>query len=221
MPSRLVLIHTIPSLINTFTQLAAEALSDARLYHVLDEPLLERVRQHGRMTDEDIAALQAHVNMAHDIGADAVLVTCSTLSPGVGRLQATIPVVKIDAAMIAQAVARGTRIGIIATAQSTLEPTRSMLTAEAERQGTPVEIKLVLVEGALDALRRSDGTTHDQLLQQAIRELSPQVDVIVLAQASMARVLNSLPEDERTTPILTSPQTAMARVRDVLTNPPR
>lgn len=216
LPARLVLIHTIPALVNTFTRLAAEALPDARIFHVLDEPILERVRQRGRMTEDDIAALQAYVNRAQDIGADAVLVTCSTLSPGLDHVQANIPVIKIDAAMIANAVSAGTRIGVIATNPTTLEPTRTMLTAEAERQGKTVEIELVFVEGALDALRRGDGAAHDQLVQQAIRELSPQVEVIVLAQASMARALDSLPERERSTPILTSPQTAMIQVRDAL-----
>lgn len=218
MTQRLVLIHTVPPLIGTFTKLVPEVLPEARIYHVLDEPLLERVRQHKRMTEEDVAALQAHVNMAADIGADAVLVTCSTLSPGLDRVRATIPIIKIDAAMIAQAVRQGTRIGVLATARSTLEPTRSMLVAEAERQGRRIETDLILVKGALDALLRGDGTTHDQLLRQAIQELTPRVDVIVLAQASMARVVDSIPEQERATPILTSPHTALAQVCRVLEN---
>jgi chorismate-pyruvate lyase len=63
---------------------------------------------------------------------------------------------------------------------------------------------------------QGDGATHDQLVKQAIVELSAQVEVIVLAQASMARVLSVIAEAERTVPILTSPHTALERVRQIL-----
>jgi hypothetical protein len=41
-------------------------------------------------------------------------------------------------------------------------------------------------------------------------------DVIVLAQASMARVADQIPASDRSVPILSSPRLGMERVRDVL-----
>jgi hypothetical protein len=47
-------------------------------------------------------------------------------------------------------------------------------------------------------------------------ELAQRVDVVVLAQASMARVLEAMPEAERTVPILSSPHLALAQVGQLL-----
>jgi hypothetical protein len=42
------------------------------------------------------------------------------------------------------------------------------------------------------------------------------VDVIVLAQASMARVVRTIPAEKRNAPILSSPELAMARAKQVM-----
>ena len=46
--------------------------------------------------------------------------------------------------------------------------------------------------------------------------LMARVDVVVLAQASMARVLEGLPESERRVPVLSSPMLAMERLWSLL-----
>ena len=43
-------------------------------------------------------------------------------------------------------------------------------------------------------------------MREGLKALMDQVDVIVLAQASMARVVDTLSEDEKKVPILSSPQ---------------
>lgn len=215
---RLVLIHTVSPLLDVFNKLSAELLPGVQLMHVLDEPLLVRVRQRGRLAPEDSARLQTHVAIAEGTGADAVLVTCSTVSPCVDDVRpgANIPVMKIDEAMIAEAVAKGAKIGVVATNVTTLEPTRQLLQAQAEVADKQVEIELVLVENALPALLSGDGATHDNLVKEAVLELADRVDVLVLAQASMARVLDVIPEAERPVPILSSPHLALERVRELL-----
>jgi hypothetical protein len=50
----------------------------------------------------------------------------------------------------------------------------------------------------------------------ALRELSKEVDVILLAQASMARVVEQLSEEHKSTPILASPEIAMSYLSEVL-----
>jgi hypothetical protein len=56
---------------------------------------------------------------------------------------------------------------------------------------------------------------HDELVGRALTDLSTQVDVIVLAQASMARVVESLPAEVRRIPILASPPLAVEHVAQV------
>ncbi len=213
MTDRIVLVHTVKPLIEVFDRLGEELIPGAEILHVLDEPLLAQVRQHGKLTQEDIGGLQSHVRVAERIAAHGVLVTCSTLSPAVDFIRASIPVLKIDEAMLKQAVAFGRRIVVVATAQSTLEPTKTRLTAEASRIGNGIELQMVLVDQAFEALMHGDAAAHDRLVKEAILQWMSQVDVIVLAQASMARVCDVIPESERRVPILTSPHTAMQEIR--------
>ncbi len=216
--NKFVLVHTVPQLIGVFDELCAKLLPSFRTMHVLDEPLLERVRQRGELTLEDAKQLQKNAEIAEDIGARAMLVTCSTISPCVDpiRTSVKIPIIKIDEAMITKAVEEGTQIGVIATNPTTLNPTREMLQAEATKANRKIETQLVFVEHAFEALMRQDVQTHDCLVKNAVLELGTQVDRIVLAQASTARVLNIFPEEERLVPILTSPLLALGQVQQIL-----
>lgn len=198
--------------------LGAELLPDVRLLHILDEPLLERVRQRGQLAPEDGRRIAEHTAIAKEVGAAAVLVTCSTISPCVdeARRLASIPVVKIDDAMIAQAVATGNRIAVVATNRTTLEPTRQALEAEAARTGRSVQVALTLVEGAIDALMAGDGATHDGLIRTAVLKVAGQAQVVVLAQASMARALDVIPTEDCPVPVLSSPHLALQEVERIL-----
>ena len=214
----LVLVHTVPPLVGSFAEWCAELLPGVRVLHALDEPMLDRIKQRGSLAPEDDERLAEHIAVAEAIGAGAVLVTCSTVSLCVdaiaGRFR--IPVLKIDEAMAKKAVRTGRRITVLATAPTTLEPSRVLLEAEAGGAGTTVEIALRLVENALPALLAGDGVTHDRLLEQAVREEAERSDVVVLAQASMARVLKAMADRPAPVPVLASPILALGEIRRIL-----
>ncbi len=214
MAGLLVLIHTVPPLIGVFDRLTAQILPGVQAKHILDEPLLETIRLRGRVTDEDGERLLSHARQAELIGAQAVLVTCSTTSPLVDQIQArvSIPVFKIDQAMIERAVQLGPRIGVIATNRTTLDPTRQMLLAQAAKTGKHIEYEERYVEDALDALLNGQAELHDRLVRQAIAQVRPTVDVVVLAQASMARALENGAVPGEGTPVLSSPSLALEQI---------
>ncbi|MGD0863829.1 MAG: aspartate/glutamate racemase family protein [Candidatus Limnocylindrales bacterium] len=218
MPQLLVLIHTVPPLVGEFTELCQEVLPGVRLLHVLDEPLLERIRQHGSATPEDDERLADHVRIAEAVGASAVLVTCSTVSFCVDaiRHRFRVPITKIDDAMAAKAVRLGTRISIVATNPTTFEASRRLIEDEAHRIGNPVHIRLRPVAGALEARLRGDDAVHDRLVECAVRGEANEADVVVLAQASMARVLDAMAGAPVPVPVLASPRLALAEVRRAL-----
>jgi len=220
MTHTLVLVHTIPHLVGAFTGWCADLLPGVRVLHVLDEPMLDRIgrRSGGRTTSEDDEHLAGHVAVAQAIGADVVLVTCSTVSLCVDaiRHRFTIPVLKIDEEMAAEAVRTGPRIAVVATAPTTLEPSRALLSAEADRVGRPVEIRVRLVEDALAALLAGDAATHDSLVAGAAREEAGRSDVVVLAQATMARALAVLSHRPPAVPVLASPPLALGKVQRIL-----
>src|SRR6476646_9716690 len=113
-------------------------------------------------------------------------------------------VLRADEPMAEQAVRTGPRIGVIATLPSTLEPTAALIQSRAAAANKTIELTTQVVAGAFDAVISSDGATHDQLVAAALRDMAKKTNVIVLAQASMARVVESLTPHEKPVPILSS-----------------
>ena len=73
----------------------------------------------------------------------------------------------------------------------------------------------LLAARAYDKLIAGDRAGHDRELAAALAGLAETVDVVVLAQASMARVVETLPEEQRRK-ILSSPRLGMQQVQQVL-----
>jgi Asp/Glu/hydantoin racemase len=131
------------------------------------------------------------------------------------------PVLRVDRPMAEQALATGSRIGVLATLSTTLKPTADLVRTVAAERGTPVEIAEHLCEGAFEAVMTGDAATHDRIVGDGLMKAMRGVDAIVLAQASMARVLTTLPAGAVTVPVFSSPELGVARARDVLASLPR
>lgn len=215
---RLALIHTVAGLVPRFRELAAELMPDVETFDIVDETLLRDATREGRVSLDTARRLFAHLAAAERHGADAILVTCSSVGNVVdaARPFAGIPLLRVDQAMAEQAVERGTRIGVLATLRSTLGPTAALIRRTADEAGREVEVRDRLCDGAFEALSAGDTDRHDESVREGLRELIGWANVIVLAQASMARVIDSLTDDERRTPILSSPRLGMERMLDIL-----
>lgn len=118
--------------------------------------------------------------------------------------------------MADKAVQTGKRIGVIATLSTTLEPTSDLVRRRAIAAGKEIELKSVLCEGAFDALMSGNAATHDKKVGDALKQLLNEVDVIILAQASMARVVDTLTDAEKKVPILASPPIAIQHLATLL-----
>lgn len=214
----LVLIHTVAPLIDEFAELCRDVLPGVQTFHILDEPLLERIRLRGGDGPEDERRLASHIELAESIGGDAVLVTCSTTSllADVVRAAFAIPVVTIDEAMAVEVIRSGPRVALVATNETTLEPSRTRILAEAARTGSPVELTACVVPNALTALLQGDAAAHDRLVEHAIWKAAEHADVVVLAQASMARVIRALTLRQLGVPLLSSPELALRQVGHLL-----
>ena len=117
--------------------------------------------------------------------------------------------------MADEAVFVGPRVGVVATLPTTLEPTADLVQRRAYVHGKAIELTDRLCSGAFDALMAGDSEKHDRMVGDALRELSDSVDVIVLAQASMARVVEALAPEEKKVPILASPPLAIQHLAKV------
>lgn len=218
MTQKLAFIHTVPSLVGLFNDLSKELLPDVEVFHIADEMLLKVVLAQGGLSPFIFQRVSDHVIAAERAGATAVQCTCSSISPCVdaARPLVGISVMKIDEPMVNKAIDMGSRIGIAATAPTTLKPTTELVYARAATMGKSVQIESVLCEGAYNALFSGDTQKHDQIVMQYLRNLMTHNDVIILAQASMARVAQMIPAEEQRAPILSSPRLAMEFAKTVL-----
>jgi Asp/Glu/hydantoin racemase len=218
MAQTLALLHTTPAVCPVFTTLAAKHLPEVRLLHFVDESLLRNTIAAGQLQRPTIRRLITLVDSAFDAGADAVMVTCSSIGPAADIAAALFdaPVFRVDAAMAERAVANARRVGVVATLSTTLQPTAALVRRKAAEAGHEVEIVECLCDGAFEAVMAGDTAKHDRMVLEALREKMRGVDAIVLAQASIARVLQSLPPGEISAPVYASPELGIERAREVL-----
>ncbi|MFJ8534026.1 aspartate/glutamate racemase family protein [Streptomyces sp. NPDC093591] len=202
----LALLHTSPLHIPVFDALRDEDHQGLELRHFVDEELLARARREG--PEAVVNDVRDALRKAVADGARAVLCTCSTIG-GIAEAaaaEAGVPVLRVDRPMAAAAVAEGTRVVVLATVESTLGPTVSLIEEEARRAGRPVDVRTRLVEGAWERFDAGDVDGCARLVACAADEVTD-ADAIVLAQVSLtrARRLTTTP-----VPVLSSPRLGLA-----------
>ncbi|WP_346238574.1 aspartate/glutamate racemase family protein [Niabella insulamsoli] len=212
------LIHTSATLVPVFDELCKRHLPDVKVFNIVDDSLIKNTIACGELTPQTSKRVVGYANAAEDAGADYILFTCSSIGPAVETAATLtgVPVLRVDQPMADQAVLAGKRIGVVATLSTTLEPTSDLVKRRAAVAGKEIELVSRLCEGAFEALMSGDAATHDDIVAAALRQLSQEVDVILLAQASMARVVQRLSEVEKKVPILASPPLAMEYLAGVL-----
>jgi Asp/Glu/hydantoin racemase len=212
------LLHTSATLVPIFEQLCKAKLPGVSVFNLVDDSLIKDCIAHGQLRPQTARRVVQHVAAAEDAGADYILVTCSSIGAAVEAAAglASVPVLRVDQPMADYAIATALRIGVIATLPTTLKPTVDLLGRRAIAAGKDIELTTRLCDGAFDALMSGDPATHDTLVRDALRELSTEVEVIALAQASMARVVDGLSDADRRVPILASPPLAIDYLATVL-----
>uniref|UniRef100_F4CCC5 Asp/Glu/hydantoin racemase n=1 Tax=Sphingobacterium sp. (strain 21) TaxID=743722 RepID=F4CCC5_SPHS2 len=218
-PKTLGLIHTSATLILVFQQLCQQYLPGVNLFNIVDDSLVKNIiARGGKLTPSISKRVADYVASAEDSGADYILVTCSSIGAAVEAAADTVrvPVLRVDQPMADLAVQKGKRIGVIATLRTTLEPTADLVQRRAALAGKEIEINARLCEGAFEALMGGDAAKHDELVAKALRQLMQEVDVILLAQASMARVVDALADEDKGVPILASPPNAIQYIANLV-----
>ncbi|MFC5283541.1 aspartate/glutamate racemase family protein [Pedobacter alpinus] len=209
-------VHTSATLVPLFQDLTKQHLTGVETFNIVDDSLIKDVIKKGKLMPNTAARVVNHIKAAEEAGADVILVTCSSIGRAIetAATLCTVPVIRVDQAMADEAVLIGKNIGVIATLPTTLEPTSDLVKRRAEKAGKAINITSKLCDGAFEALMSGDAVKHDEMVAKGLKELMETVDVIVLAQASMARVVDSLSADEKKVPILASPAIAMKKLAE-------
>jgi Asp/Glu/hydantoin racemase len=214
------LIHTSLVFISVETMMRdifEEVMPNVRRINIVDDSLLPDVMAVGYITSAVQQRMNAYVQAAELSGADAVLSLCSSLGPTIdeARRLVKIPVIKIDDAMTEKAVREAKRIGVLATVGTTLKPTVGLLEEKAAALGKDIFLQPELVSGAFEILIGGDKAQHDAMVSASARNLASQVDLLVLAQASMTRLVPRL-QEETGLPVLSSPRLGIEYANQIL-----
>lgn len=220
MPKRIAVLHTSFVFINVepvFKNLFAELLPDVGIVDFVDSDILAAVNRDGGIDQSHIRRMVHLAQAAEDAGVDLIFSACSSLGPSmdVARKLVKTPIIKIDDAMTQKAVQEANIIGVMATVPTTLKPTIDLLNQQSEAQKKSIEVKPHLCEGAWDVLISGDRTRYENMVLDGAKTLAPQVEMIVLAQASMSRLAPMLASETKMQ-VLSSPRLAVEYVKSLL-----
>jgi Asp/Glu/hydantoin racemase len=203
----LALLHTAASNVAVFDPLVGELLAGIDHYHVVDESLLREVVANDGVTPFTFERVAAYVEFAQRVGATGVLVTCSSIGAAAeaARSDVSIPVWRVDEPMAVEAGTSASRIGVLATLRTTLDPTTELIRRHAP---AGADVRPLVCEGAFAALQAGRRHDHDAAVRAGAERLVAEgADVVVLAQASMARAVDGT----LAVPVLTSPRSGVAQ----------
>ena len=215
---RIAFIHTSPAALEPLKHFYTEAAPEMELTNLLDDGILRlfAAKNYG-VAERRLIEMTKAARAAYD--AELIMVTCSSVPKAtLDELRRTsdVPVLKVDEPMAHRAVRAGAKIGVLATFPPTIEPTSNLLKDTAARLNTNIDIQTHVLPQAYDALLAGDFETHDAHLLKAIDHLVNQhVDVVVLAQVSMARIIKRL-DGKFDVPVLSSLHTSLTAIREAL-----
>lgn len=204
----LALLHTLAANQDTFGALLGELAPAVPVRHLVDESLLAAARAEGAGADSVHQRVQAAVQSLAAGGARVVVCTCSTIGPAAEAtpVPAGVTVMRIDRPMAERALARGPRVLVVAALATTVEPTTALLAEVARQTGRPFAPEILLCSEAWPHFERGDRAAYVREIARCILASpgSAAVDVVVLAQASMAGAATLL--SDFPAPILSSPR---------------
>jgi Asp/Glu/hydantoin racemase len=216
--TRIALVHTGAVVIPMAREFVKRELPDVTAINYLDDRIV------ADLGDPDVAPsvpgrIAELAQAAVDAGAEAILLTCSSISELAADTaeRVGVPILRIDEAMADEAVATGDRIVVLATLATTCGPTTRLLQERAELAARAPSITSVVIDGAFEAVSSGDRPTHDRLVAAAIERAAADADVVVLAQASMASAASAVDVE---VPVLTSLESGVRRLRSLMESRP-
>lgn len=212
---RLTILHASRAAVDPVATFYAAQQPEWQITNILDDGIMRCLRS--RDWDRAVLLLEGWAARADDsYGADAILITCSALPvESLLALKGRVgkPLFKIDEPMARLAVQTGERIGVLSTFPATRETTNDLLRWAAG--GKEITIVEELEEVALQKLLAGDERGHDEMVLATAERFRGRVDVLVLAQVSMARLAKEI-EGRLGVPVLESLSTSLQYAGELL-----
>ena len=206
---KIAMLHTSSATLAMMQQLIADIMPEVEVMHLVEESMIKQVMKAGGVTPNIAARIADYVHIAEKADCDIFITACSSIGTAVEQCQFLTPLqlARIDSAMVKEAIEKGERIAVLATVATTLKPTLDYVQRKIQESGKPRASTPILMEEAFHALLAGEMDTHDRIVADGLKTAFSQADVVMLAQASMARVLQQLPTPP--VPVLTSPESGI------------
>ena len=186
---KIALIYTVstPELKEDVVREVKKELGNVEILNYEIPSVFEEIKSTGYVTAPPAARLIGTYMKAIEDGADAILNICSTTSDIAYSMQEAarytgVPIVIINEEMCREAVRKGEKIAVMATFQSSVDPTRNIISRVAREMGKHVETRDVIVEGGFGL----DPEQFRTLMAAKAKTVADWADVIIFTQGSMA-----------------------------------
>lgn len=215
---RIVLFHATPVAMDPVNAAMASLWPQAEAVNLLDDGLtIDRAKEGPDLSEELIERFVDFGRYARRIGANGILITCSAFGPAIDRVEEELPlpIVRPNEAMFREAIAAGSRIGMLATfapAVATMDEEFRQFAAEV---GAPATLETIVVPDAIDLLRQGDAESHNRL----VAEMAPRFadyDAIMLAHFSTSRAAEPVRSKVKV-PVFAAPEAAVMRMKALVT----
>jgi glutamate racemase len=214
MKKRVGVVHTFLYSVEDIKAQFKQQLPEVEMINIIDDSLLQEALANKGITSWIISRMCDYYTNLQELGCVVALNQCSSVgeaSDVAGKL-VKMPIVKIDGPMAQKAVELGSKVAVIATAISTVEPSSRLVEQKAREAGKKVTVNRCYVEGAYECLLKTgDKAKHNEMVIAKVKEAAKTNDVIVLAQGSMYHLMPFFKDVK--VPVLTSLETGIAQIK--------
>ena len=217
MKKKVGVIHTFLYSVEDLKSLFAELVPEVEMINIIDDSLLKEVLANGGPTPSVVKRITGYAVNLEAMGCDIILNQCSSVGEAADVAQkcVSIPYIKVDEPMAHEAISKGKKIGVVATAYTTMGPSVRLIETVAEKLGEDRQVNACLAEGAYDALLiEGDRGKHDRILMETIDKACAENDVVCLAQGSMIGLVDKC--KDKPVPVLHSFRSGVAQLREKL-----
>ncbi|RXT07147.1 hypothetical protein [Ammoniphilus sp. CFH 90114] len=202
---KIAFIHATTTAVDPIDQAFRKVAPEVSRLHFMDTGLLPMIQEKGSLTPSIINRFSRLVNLALESDVDGIQLTCSAFNEVTDVLQPLydVKLFRSDEAMLDDALTYQ-KIGLI----STVEETPAALISYLKRRKPEIEVHSLVNTEAFRFLLEGKQVEHDQRIMDMTATLEKRVDVIVLAQYSMAHVAGKI---HTRIPILTAPEMSARR----------
>ena len=212
---RVVVIHALAESLPPVRTAFSQIFPETEVINLLDEGLL--IDFDDTLTPKLLRRMSRLVEYSADHGANAIALACSVYAPAVDTIKqlVDIPLVSSYGPVMADAVAAGPKVGIIASVPATIRDAEHYLRQTAAEHEVQVEPFPRLAEDLIPVLRHQGEAAFKKRLSEEVNALAEQVDAVLLGQFSFSTALDYI-SSRCPVPVLSAPHSSARRLKDLL-----